>query len=259
MDILAYNRAAWDEKVQQQDRWTRPVTKEVIERARRGQFDLLLTPTKPVPMSWFPEFKGTRTLCLASGGGQQGPLLAASGAIVTVFDNSLQQLIQDRFVAEREGLAIETVEGDMANLSAFAADSFDLIVHPCSNCFVPDIRPVWRECARVLRRGGVLLAGFANPVRYLFDDERTQNGSLEVRHSIPYSDLIGLSEGDRRRLVLDKRLPLEFGHTLADQIGGQLDAGLLVSGFYEDRYSEPEQDPLSRYTDNFIATRAVKP
>jgi SAM-dependent methyltransferase len=259
MDILFHNRAAWDRKVEQQDRWTRPVTKEVIERARRGEFELLLTPTKPVPMSWFPELKGTRTLCLASGGGQQGPLLAASGAVVTVFDNSPKQLSQDRFVVEREGLTIETVEGDMVNLSAFAAESFDLIVHPCSNCFVPDVRPVWRECARVLRRGGVLLAGFTNPVRYLFDDERVQNGSLEVRHSIPYSDLIGLSDGDRRRLVLDQMQPLEFGHTLADQIDGQLDAGLLLSGFYEDRFSEHEQDPLSRYLDTFIATRAIKP
>jgi len=30
--------------------------------------------------------------CLASGGGQQGPVLAAAGAHVTVFDNSPRQL-----------------------------------------------------------------------------------------------------------------------------------------------------------------------
>ena len=194
INILAHNRAAWDQKVEEQDRWTLPVTKDVIERARRGEFELLLTPTKPVPMSWFPELKGTRTLCLASGGGQQGPLLAACGAVVTVFDNSPRQLAQDRFVAERERLDIETIEGDMADLSGVAVESFDLIVHPCSNCFVPEVRPVWRECARVLRGRGVLLTGFTNPVRYLFDDERMQNGSLEVRHAIPYSDLTGLSD-----------------------------------------------------------------
>ena len=80
-------------------------------------------------------------LCLASGGGQQGPILAAAGANVTVFDNSPRQLAQDRLVADREGLAIETVLGDMADLSAFPDARFDLIVHPVSNVFVPDVRP----------------------------------------------------------------------------------------------------------------------
>ena len=131
-------------------------------------------------------------------------------------------------------------------------------MHPCSNCFVPDIRPVWRECFRVLRAGGILLAGFTNPVRYLFDDERMQNGSLEVRHSIPYSDLTDLSDADRQRLILDEMQPLEFAHTLADQIGGQLDAGFMLNGFFEDGYPDSNKDPISRYMATFIATPAVK-
>jgi hypothetical protein len=52
---------------------------------------------------------GIEVLCLASGGGQQGPILAAAGAKVTVFDNSANQLVQDRLVADRDGLTIETV------------------------------------------------------------------------------------------------------------------------------------------------------
>lgn len=258
MDVRAHNRTAWNRNVETQNRWTLPVGKEVIERARQGQFELLLTPTKPVPMDWFPTLAGMPTLCLASGGGQQGPVLAAAGAIVTVFDNSPKQLGQDRLVAEREGLSIATVEGDMADLSAFADEAFGLIVHPCSNCFVPDIRPVWRECFRVLRVGGILLAGFTNPVRYLFDDERLQNGSLEVRHAIPYSDLDDLSDADRQRLILEEMQPLEFAHTLADQIGGQLDAGFVLTAFFEDGYPPSNSDPISRYMNTFIATRAVR-
>jgi SAM-dependent methyltransferase len=257
MDVRSHNRASWDKKADEGNRWTCPVTKEVIERARRGTIELVLTPTKPVPMSWFPPLNGTRALCLASGGGQQGPLLAACGAVVTVFDNSPRQLAQDRFVAERDGLRIETIEGDMAHLSAFSDETFDLIVHPVSNCFIPDVRPVWRECSRVLRHGGVLLAGFNNPLRYIFDDELVENGNLKVRHAIPYSDLDHLNDRDRRRLVLDEMRPLEFAHTLADQIGGQLEAGLVLTGFFEDRVAG--DDPISRYIDTFIATRAVKP
>ena len=259
MDVRGYNRVAWDRNVERKNRWTVPVSPEVVAAARRGEFEILLTPTKPVPMDWFPELQAMSVLCLASGGGQQGPLLAAAGALATVFDNSPRQLDQDRFVAKREGLCIETIEGDMADLSVFANATFDLIVHPCSNCFVPLLQPVWRECFRVLRPGGILLAGFTNPVRYLFDDERFGNGSLEVRHAVPYSDLTDLSDVDRKRLVLDDVSPLEFAHTLADQIGGQLAAGFLLTGFYEDRCGASENDAISGYIDTFIATRGVKP
>lgn len=259
MDPHSHNRAAWNKKVADRDRWTVPVSSEDVAQARQGKVRIFLTPTKPVPLAWLSPFAGRRTLCLASGGGQQAPLLAAAGAKVTVFDNSPRQLEQDRLVADRDGLEITTVEGDMADLSMFADETFDLIVHPVANCFVADIRPVWRESYRVLRHGGVLLSGFTNPIRYLFDDERMQNGRLDVRHRIPYSDLTDLDGATLRRLYLDTGLPVEFGHTLADQIGGQLDAGFLLTGMYEDHFDEAAGDLLSRYMDSFVATRAVKP
>jgi SAM-dependent methyltransferase len=258
MDIRGHNRKAWDQCVEQGNRWTQPVTTEAVNGARRGRFEVFLTPTKPVPRSWFPELTGSKVLCLASAGGQQAPLLAAVGAVVTVLDNSPRQLAQDQLVAERAGLELSFVEGDMANLSVFARESFDLIFHPCSNAFVPDVIPVWRECFRILRRGGLLLAGFTNPVRYIFDDERKENGNLEVRYSIPYSDLKDLSPADLKAIV-DSKQPLEFGHTLEDQIGGQLRAGFVLTDFYEDRYSEANHDLLSGYLATFIATRALKP
>jgi len=168
-DIMGYNRRAWDRQVERGNRWTMPVGPEEIARARRGDWRIVLTPTKPVPADWFPPLSGLDVLCLASGGGQQGPILAAAGANVTVLDNSPEQLARDRIVAEREGLAIEAVLGDMADMSVFPDARFGLSVHPVSNVFVPDVRPVWREAFRVLRPGGTLLAGFMNPVYYLFD------------------------------------------------------------------------------------------
>ena len=254
MDIRVYNRQAWNREVERGNPWTIPVSPEVISAARRGDWGLLLTPTKPVPREWFPSLPGRDVLCLASGGGQQGPVLAAAGGRVTVLDNSPRQLEQDRMVAEREGLEIKTVEGDMANLEMFADQSFDLIFHPVSNLFAPKIRPVWAEAYRVLREGGVLLSGFTNPVLYLFEAPDDHEGKLEVQYSIPYSDLESLS-AEKRQHYLDAQEPMEFGHTLEDQIGGQLDAGFVLTGFYEDIHSD---SLLNRYIPTFIATRAVK-
>ena len=183
-----------------------------------------MTPNIPVPRSWFPPIAGCRTLCLASGGGQQGPILAAAGASVTVFDNSPAQLERDRRLSDEHNLGIRTVMGDMADLSIFAASAFDLIVHPVSNVFAPAVRPVWREAARVLAQGGVLIAGFNNPVLYLFDTQAAERGELIVRYRLPYSDLHDLPSENLDDLIR-RRIPLEFSHTLEDQIGGQCDAG----------------------------------
>ncbi len=254
-DVTAWNRTAWDRQVARGNRWTVPVGPEQIAAARRGDWSVVLTPTKAVPRDWFPPLAGLAVLGLASGGGQQGPLLAAAGAKVTVLDLSPEQLAQDRRVAERDRLDLTTVEGDMRDLARFADGSFGLVFHPCSNGFVPDVRPVWREAFRVLRSGGVLLSGFANPALHLFDEEAAKQGRLEPRHAVPYSDLVHLTDAERARLAAEDE-PFVFGHTLEDQIGGQLDAGFHLTALYEDR------DPtrlVDQRMPTFLATRAVKP
>ena len=189
MNIREHNRLAWNRQVEKRTPYTVPTPPEAIDAARNGKWTIFLTPTKPVPRHWLPNLRGSRILCLASGGGRHGPILAAAGADVAVFDNSPRQLETDRFVAEREGFSVALVEGDMVDLEVFPAESFDVIVHPVSNVFVPDVKPVWREAFRVLRPTGVLVSGFMNPAHYIFDwtlADRT--GQLEVRNSIPYSD-----------------------------------------------------------------------
>ena len=256
--ILTYNRDAWNRLVAQGNRWTVPVTPQNIADAKNGNWDIVLTPVKTVPRQWFPSFAGgnCKVLCLAGGGGQQGPILAAAGAEVTVFDNSDAQLQQDIAVAKREDLKLETVQGDMADLSAFDDNTFDMIFHPCSNCFVADIRPVWKEAFRVLKRGADLLSGFTNPSRYLFDDDLLQAGEMKVSYKIPYSDLTSISPELEARYK-EEHEPHCFGHTLDDQIAGQIDAGFAITGFFEDAYEK--DDVLSQYIDTFIATKATKP
>jgi SAM-dependent methyltransferase len=252
IDVRSFNREAWDREVGSgQNPWTVPVSPEVIANARKGEWSVLLTETIPVPREWFPPLQGLKILGLACGGGQQGPIFAAAGAEVTIFDNSPAQLARDCEVAEREGLNIRTVEGDMRDLSVFADESFDFIFHPTSNLFIHEIRPVWREAYRVLRHGGIMLAGFMNPLFYLFDYDDMEKGNLHIRHKIPYSDVetYGLA-----RLQEENR-PAEFGHSLTDQLAGQLDAGFAIVGLYEDSHKGVK---ISEYISTYIATKAVK-
>lgn len=255
-EIVAHNRGAWDREVEYGNEWTRPVDSEVVARARAGRWSVVLIGYEPVPRDWFPaDLSGIDLLCLASGGGQQGPVLAAAGARVTVLDNSPRQLDSDRAVAERDGLELRTVLGDMRDLGAFADASFDLIFHPVSNTFCPELAPVWRECFRVLRPGGVLLAGFVNPDLYIFDEVALyERDELVVRNRVPYSTL-ELSDVDCERVGRVGK-PIEFSHTLTEQIGGQLASGFRLTHFVETPH---HSDLTARYLPGYFATRAVKP
>ncbi len=254
MNIQEYNSTAWDNQVEKGIEWSIPVSSEIIDAARHGNWSIVLTPIKSVPRGWFGDVRGKDVLCLASGGGQQAPILAAAGANVTSFDNSAKQLAQDKFVAERDNLEIKLEKGDAADLSRFAESSFDLIFHPCSNCFMPKLEPIWRECFRVLRSGGSLLVGFTKPETYIFEEEE---GVLRVRYSLPYSDLDSTGEKERAEIFESGR-PLEFSHTLEEQIGGQIAQGFVITGFYED-YWHDESNMFNKYMPAFIATKADKP
>lgn len=255
MNIVSFNKKAWDFLVETGNPWTVPVSSEQVQNAKQGNWSVVLTPDKPVPTAWFPLMKGLKILALASGGGQQAPLFAAAGADVVVFDNSPKQLAQDAMVAARDGLTIKAIEGDMTDLSCFADNSFDLIFHPCSNVFVPDVKPVWKEAYRVLKNKGVLLAGFCNPVSFTLDPDLEKQGIVQMKYKIPYADATSISEEERIRLYGPNE-PLHYGHTLQDQIGGQTDAGFMITGFYEDTWKG--SSPISEFLSCYIATRAIK-
>ncbi len=257
MDVTQHNRGAWNEHAEGGSEWSVPVSAEEVARARKGDWKVILTPNKAVPTEWFGDLADQDVLGLASGGGQQVPLFAAAGARVTSFDNSDEQLARDKLVADREGMDVRIEQGDMADLSVFSDASFDLIFHPVANVFAPDLNPVWQECARVLRPGGRLLAGYMNPAFFWFDhDEGEKSGKWEVKYPLPYSDVKSLPPERLAKLVEANDI-LEFGHSLDDQIGGQLRAGMVVTDLYEDDWSD-EATPLNKYGPMYIATLARK-
>lgn len=258
MNTYEYNRQAWNAQVASgQNQWTIGVSPDEIASAKKGDWQVLLTPEKPVPHAWFGALNGSlagkRILGLASGGGQQCPIFAAAGADVSLLDASDAQLATDRAVAQREGLHIHTVQGNMKDLSAFESASFDIVFNPVSVCFVDDVRPVWQQVARVLKPGGALLTGFTNPWFYLFDLAAFDRGELHVAHSLPHRDI------DHPKLLADlqeKGEMVEFSHTFEDLVGGQLQAGLQLTHMFEDSWAE--WGALQGKAKALWATRAVK-
>jgi len=259
MDIHDLNKAAWDRAVGEgTNPYTRVISSEQISEARQGKWSLSLSGCKPVPKDWFPDFRGLKVLCLASGGGQQAPIFAALGAEVTLLDASPKQLGQDEYVARRDNLIIRLVEGDMADLSAFADGSFELIYNQPSTLFVPDVAPVWRECYRVLQVGGVLMTGFMNPDEFIFDNDALDNaGVFVVKHPLPYVEHETLSQEALEQRIRNKEM-FHFSHTMEAQLGGLTRAGFMITGFYEDRRPEEDGNPIRHFMPSTFVARAQK-
>ena len=229
--------------------WGIPIDHQIYVDARNGKWDVLLSPTKPVPHAWFGEIKGKKLLGLASGGGQQMPVFAALGAECTVLDYSVKQLESERMVAEREGYSIEIVRADMTKPLPFADESFDIIFHPVSNCYIREVEPVWRECYRVLKPGGILLAGLDMGWNFAIDEER--NCQL---CRLPFDPLANADQWD---ILEEAGDGVQFSHTVAEQIGGQLKAGFLLTDLYEDTNGAGVLHEHG--IPSFTVTRAVKP
>lgn len=252
MSYTDINSKIWDRWVEGGIEWGIPISHETFESAKKGNWGVLLTPTKFVPHEWFLPFQGAKLLGLASGGGQQMPIFSALGAQCTVFDNSLAQLESERMVAEREGYEIEIVRGDMTKPLPFENDSFDMIFHPVSNCYIEEILPLWRECYRVLKPGGVLLAGFDNGLNYLIENDEEP---LILTYPLPFNPL---KHPEQMEMLMRTDDGVQFSHSLEEQLGGQLEAGLRLTHLYEDRCPEGE-GALRNYVPQYMATCAVKP
>lgn len=220
------NARTIDRWVQEGWEWGVPISHEVYAAAQNGTWAVKLTPTKAVPHAWFGDLQGKRVLGLAAGGGQQMPVFAALGAECTVLDYSLAQLASEKMVSEREGYQITIVRADMTKPLPFAHEAFDLIFHPVSNCYVEEVLPIWRECARVLKQGGRLLAGMDNGFNYLFDQQEDR-----VCNTLPFNPLRNEAQ---RRLLHAEDDGIQFSHTAEEQIGGQLRAGFRLLDLYED-------------------------
>lgn len=249
MNYQDINSQTIDRWIEEGWEWGQPITHEAYADALAGRWDVLLTPTKAVPHSWFGDLRGKKLLGLASGGGQQMPIFQALGADCTVLDYSDRQLDSERLVAEREGYSIRIVKADMTKPLPFEDGEFDIIFHPVSNCYVEEVKPIFRECSRILKRGGVLLCGLDNGMNFIVDifDE------TKISNRLPFNPL---KDPELMKKLEDDDSGVQFSHTMEEQIGGQLEAGFILTDIYEDTNGEGHLHELN--IPSFIATRAVK-
>ena len=229
--------------------WGKPISHETYEKAKNGMWDVFLTPTKPVPHAWLGELTGKRILGLASGGGQQMPIFAALGASCTVLDYSPLQIESERLVAEREGYAIRMIRGDMTKRLPFGDEEFDLVFHPVSNCYVEEVRPIWKECFRILKPGGMLLSGTDHYINYIVDAEEKQ-----IINTLPFNPL---RNPEQMKQLEAEDAGVQFSHSLEEQIGGQLEAGFTLLALYEDTNGEGRLHELNIPT--FLAMLSKQP
>ena len=249
MDYSEINSQTIDRWIQDCWEWGVPITHQAYLDALAGNWDVVLTPTKPVPKAWFGDLKGKRVLGLASGGGQQMPIFAALGAVCTVLDYSPAQLESERMVSQREGYDIRIIRADMTKPLPFDDNAFDLIFHPVSNCYVREVRPIFRECFRVLKPGGALLGGYDMGINFLVDEKEER-----IVNSLPFDPITDPALMAQLQKNDDG---VQFSHTLEDQVGGQLAAGFQITDLYEDTNGYGRLHDMGIPT--FAAIRAVKP
>ena len=150
--------------------------------------------------------------------------------------------------AEREHDEIDLVRADMSKPLPFDENSFDRIFHRVSNCYVAEVEPIWRECCRILKPCGALLAGMDNGVNFWSDEEKGRLACV-----MPCNPL---ENPEHRRILEEQDGGMQFSHSIDELIGGQRRAGFRLTDAYEDTNGSGKLETHKIPT--FWATRAVR-
>ena len=161
---------------------------------------------------------------------------------------SSKQIESELLVAEREGYHIDAIEGDMTKKFPFPDESFDIVFHPVSNCYVEDVQFVFCEAYRVFKQGGMFLSGLNNEINYMVDNEEK-----EIVWNMPFNPM---KDEKAKVFMLAERSGMQFSHTMTEQIGGQLKAGFTLLELYEETNGFVRLHDMNIKT--YIATKSVK-
>lgn len=244
-DITRRNQAEWDRSVALGKAWTLPfLTLDAAAYRNYAAGRSSVWPTCTAEQS--PEgmvlksAAGSDVLCLASGGGQQSAEVSLMGGRVTVLDLCAGQLDADRRAAEHYGYSVETVQGDMRDLSVFPDGNFDHVLQGISIVFVPDVREVYREVWRVLRPGGLYAVAHCNPATYpiCFDGpDRGWDGS-GYRIVEPYGGGPVHKTSDGRETMGAGEPTGEHRHLYRDIFNGLIEVGFEIARVWDYQWHE---------------------
>ncbi len=207
-------------------RWGTPISDEEYLAATKGEFSLLLTPNRPLPKHWLLPIAGKKVLGLASGGGQQIPILSALGAKCTLLELSDKQIASDVAFAKRHNYEVEITKASFTKPFPYKDNTFDMVVNPISLCYARELKPIFVEIARVLRPGGVLLIGLDNGTNYLTNEEEK-----EILFSYPFDPL---SNEEQAKELENDDAGVQFSHGIEESIGGLIAAGFRLEEIRED-------------------------
>jgi ubiquinone/menaquinone biosynthesis C-methylase UbiE len=237
-EVAAFNQARWRALADADALFTRPALDLDADSARE----------RVDPHGLLGPLEGKQVLCLAGGGGQQSAAFALLGAQVTVADLSDAQLERDALVAAHYGVAIRTLQADMRDLSALAPASFDVVQHAYSINFVPDVRVVFEQVARVLRPGGLYQLMFANPFIAGVNPRSWSGDGYPLRQ--PYLDGAPVQSEDevwvyRAGSTPAVPPPREFRHALSTVVNGLVEHGFTIRHLVDlvSIYPDPDAEP----------------
>ena len=195
---------------------------------------------QPAHKMMLADIRGMEVLCLAGGGGQQSALCSLLGAKVTVLDLTPEQLRRDQVAAQHYGYEVETIQGDMRDLSVLEGRTFDRVIQPISTLYVPDLSELFAGVARVLKSGGLYYADFCYPRLYMVEDLGWDGNGYLLRFSQPHKRGAVLeTEPDGLMNFTEGVSYGEFNHLLSDIVNGLISEGLMVKGIWDD-------DPLAK-------------
>ena len=240
MDYLSRNKAAYDRLAKDGSVFARCATDEECQRP------LATLDSR----GWLPNsVMGMKVLCLAAGGGWQAILYAAAGAEVTVVDLSPEMLALDHREAKRRGYSLRLLETSMDDLNELADEVFDIVHHPVSTCYVPEVAPVFAEIGRVLKPGGIYISQHKQPISLQITERDSQDRYIIGLEYYRQGPLPRVEDQSYREPGA-----MEYLHRTEEILGGICEAGMSIEAFCEPKRAVKNATPGDfRHRGNYVS------